>query len=363
MGHVGEAPVILAGAALAGNTSVDRRLLQQMRYTIEGGNEITANGGYPAQHDRHVTAMYTLAKYTPRIWDQLSDEERHKIDLLMEASFVSNAFTTSDHNPYILAGTQQYALDGDDNLNRGWNPNFREGMIGGVLIGVAYFGGPAEAQAVLDDYDHEAFVEAVAEAGLDNIHETFTWKQEHPESGAPTGTMIEEAIQNYRYRDVPLDDYMRIYYLLTSDTYGERVDCGLNDGQGVRVSDGFAGMLLSGCDELPNKGERGMLKELDSHDAGGPRSSTLYAYDGFRVNLVNQYVLVATGFWRDGTLGDESLALKQVGITDLLYKIEHGYANYAKGRRQGSFKGSGKEEGLALTQPLWEEVLRPYHGL
>ena len=57
-------------------------------------------------------------------------------------------------------------------------------------------------------------------------------------------------------------------------------------------------------DVLPKNEMTGMLKELDSVDAGGPRSSTTYAYSGFRVNVVNQYVLVAGGYW-SGVVADE----------------------------------------------------------
>src|SRR5690606_14561291 len=114
---------------------------------------------------------------------------------------------TSDGNPYVLAGAQQYSLDGDDNLNRDWNPNYREGMAGGALVGVVYFDSPAGAQAVLDGYRHEAFVQELERAGLDNLHETFTWQEAHPESSAPTGSMIESAVRNYRYRGLSLDRY------------------------------------------------------------------------------------------------------------------------------------------------------------
>ena len=362
-GHNDVAPLVLAAAAYAGNRSADARLLEQMRYSLVGGNDITANGGYPAQHDRHLTAMYAVAKLTPRIWNQLAAREKHAIDLLMTASFVSNAFTTSDSNPFVLARTQQYALDGDDNLNRDWNPNYREGMVGGVLVGVVYFGGPAAAQAVLDSYDHAAFVRDVEAAGLRNIHETFTWRATQPESPAPTGEMIERAIRGYRYKGLPLEEYMSIYHALTADTYGKTVSCGLNGGQGIALPDGSrAGVLLSGCDELPNKGRPGMLKELDAVDAGGPRSSTIYAYSGFRVNLVNQYVLVAGGYWRQGEQARRSLALLEVGVPDLWYRLDHGYSNYAKGSRQGQLRATSGGYGFELTRPLWEQVLRPYHA-
>jgi hypothetical protein len=363
-GHHDVAPVVLAAAAFGGNTSADARLLEQMRYTLVGGNDITANGGYPAQHDRHLTAMYAAAKLTPRIWNQLSAREKHAIDLLMTASFVSNAFTTSDSNPFVLAGTQQYALDGDDNLNRDWNPNYREGMVGGVLVGIVYFGGPAAAQALLDSFDHAAFVREVEAAGLTNIHETFTWRATHPESHAPTGEMIERAIRGYRYKGLPLAEYMSIYHALTTDTYGKTVSCGLNGGQGIALPDGSrAGMLLTGCDELPNRGRPGMLKELDAVDAGGPRSSTIYAYSGFRVNLVNQYVLVAGGYWKPNEQARQSLTLIEVGVPDLWYRLDHGYSNYAKGSRQGQLRATSSDYGFELTRPLWEEVLRPYHQL
>jgi hypothetical protein len=361
-GHRDVAPLILAAAAFAGNPSADERLLEQMRYSLIGGNDITANGGYPAQHDRHLTAMYAVAKLTPRVWNRLSERERHAVDLVMTASFVSNAFTTSDQNPFVLAGSQQYALDGDDNLNRDWNPNYREGMVGGVLVGMVYFGGPERAQAVLDSFDHAAFVADVARAGLSNVHETFTWKASHPESHAPAGEAIERAIRGYRYRGMSLRDYMAIYHALTADTYGRAVSCGLEGGQGIRLPDGSrAGMLLTGCDGLPNRGKPGMLKELDAVDAGGPRSSTIYAYSGFRVNLVNQYVLVAGGYWQPNELARQSLSLIEVGVPDLWYKLDHGYSNYAKAARQGELRGTSTAYGFEMTRPLWEEVLRPYH--
>ena len=363
-GHRDEAPVVLAAAAFAGDRSADDRLLEQMRYALAGGNDITANGGYPAQHDRHVTAMFAVASRIPRIRDRLTDAEREAVDLLMTASFVSNAFTTSDHNPFVRAGSQQYTLDGDDNLDRGWNPNYREGMIGGLLVGVVYFGGPGAAQAVLDGYDHEQFVDAVARAGLANIHETFTWRVAHPESPAPTGEMIEAAVRDYRYRGLALDDYMEIYLALTEDTYGRRVTCGLGEGRGIALPDGtHAGMLLEGCEALPNRGEMGMLKEFDSVDAGGPRSSTIYAYSGFKVNLVNQYVLVAGGFWQgESEAARRSIELIEVGAGDLWYKLDHGYSNYAKGERQGEGRIASTHFGFDLTRPLWEDVLLPYHS-
>lgn len=353
----GGASVALAVAAYAGDTSADARLLQQMRYNITSGNDISANGGYPAQHERHVTAMYAIAKLTPRIWNSLTSEEKSRIDLLMKAAFVASAFTTSDNNPYIRQNSQQYAIDGDSNLNRGWNPNYREGMVGGVLVGMVYFGGAAAAGAILDSYDHAEFVANLQRAELTNIHETFTWKERNPSSVAPDGATIKAGIAGYRYFGLALSDYAAIYERLLNNTFGKSVHCGLNGGAGI----GGAGRIVSGCEGLPNKGQPGMLLEFDSSDANGARSSASYAYDGYRPHLSNFLVLYVGGYLRSypDTLARAATRLN-VGVTDLWYKIEQGYIGYAKGKSQGVFGPENASDwGFAYNRAVWEDVVKP----
>lgn len=357
----GGASVLLAVAAHLGNTSADARLLQQMRHTITGGNDITANGGYPAQHERHVTGTYAIARRTPRIWDQLTAAEKNRIDLTMKAALVASAFTTSDSNPHIAAGTQQYALDGDANLHRSWNPNFREGMIGGVLVGMSYFGGAAAATEILDNYNHASFVSELSSAGLTNIHQTFNWKAANPSSNAPSGTKIQNAVRNYRLFGSPLSSHMAIYQSLSTDTYGKNVIAGLNGGAGI----GGAGRILSGADTLPNPGAPGMLKEFDSVDGGGPRSSAHYAYDGLRPHQTNQLALIVGGLWPAADpVATAAVARMETGNTDFWYKIEKGYSNYSAGKAQGVFDLSlSATYGFVYNRAVWEEVLKPFHGL
>ena len=59
---------------------------------------------------------------------------------------------------------------------------------------------------------------------------TFNWKVANPSSAAPTGTMIQNAVKNYRSHGSPLSNYMAIYNDLVSDTYGKNVNAGLNNG-------------------------------------------------------------------------------------------------------------------------------------
>jgi hypothetical protein len=364
MGAAGGAPVILALAAHARDQRADYRLLEQIRFSIQAGNEITANGGYCAQHERYITAMYAIARQTPHIWSQLSQDEIQRIDLLMKAGLISSAFTTSDFNPFILNATQEFTIDGDANLSREWNPNFREGMVGGVLAGIAYFSATGAARDILAKYSHSDFVAELRRLNLTNLTETFSWKEVHSESGAPTGEQIESAVRGYRHRGLGLDDPMALYRLLTDNTFGRLVNCGLKGGGGIDAGDGGkAGVLLAGCESLPNRGRIGMLKEFDAFDVPGLRSSSLYSYDGFRCNLVNQIVLIVSGLWREGEIANACVDRIRIGAEDLWFKIDHGYANFAKGDRQPTLTPTTTGHALDVFRPLWFDFVAPLHHI
>jgi hypothetical protein len=368
-GFGGGSPMVLAAAAYAGDASADSRLLAQIRDTIAGGNEPVANGGYPAQHERWVTGMFAVVRHTPRIWERLSDSERLRIDLLIRGALIASAFTTSDSNPYLVAGTQQYTLDGEDNVNRDWNPNWREGMVGMMLVGSAYFGGGAGAHAVLESYQPASFLAELRAAGFTNMAETFAWKAENPGSDAPDPAAIAAAVRGYRYYGFSLTQPMEILWKLTEDTFQKRVNCGLNGGAGVNSSQGPAGLIVTDCAGLPNQGALGMLKEFDTTDGGGKRSSAWYAYDSYRVNLVNQHVMLSGGLWQPGDRANAVVARLGVGSTDLWYKLAKGYREYAKGDAMSVpgggyvFRDDNADFAFPFARALWVDVIRPYHGL
>ena len=364
-GNTGGHTYVLAFAARAGDTSVDARLLEQIRHILTGGNDIAANGGYPSQHELQVTGVLSVAKRIPRIWNRLTGEERARADATMTASLIANAFTTSDHNPYLLAGTRQHTLDGDSNVGRDYNPNYREGMAGSVLVAAAYFG-VANARERLAHYDHEEFVAELAARGLSNAYTTFTWRATHPGSPAPTGEQIERAVRDWTLRGVGLDDPMRIYADLTAHTYGLTdgtvIECGYDGGRGVPDQDapgGVAGVIDQGCDGLPHAGQSGQLLEFSSSDAGGARSSAEYAYGGFKPNLFTRLALIDAGIWDPDAELRQILAAARRGVEDLWYKLEHGYREYSSGRFQGVLRIDDPEFGFAFLRSLWEDVYLP----
>ncbi len=300
------ASTTLAVAAFAGNTRADTRLLGQIRHTLTAGNEPIANGGESALHERQVTAMFVIAKHTPRIWDQLTLAEKSKISLIMKATFVASAFTTSDHNPFVIAGSPPHSLDGAP------TPDCPEGMVGGILAGVAYFGTTA-ASDILTGYDHSRFVAELDSGGLPNACATFNWKKENPASGAPTASQIESAVRRYLRSGRPLSDLPGIYQDILTHTYGRNVSTD-------------------------------MLKAFDDH----------------RTHLANVLSLVVSGLWpKDGALETHAAALLEAGYTDLCKLAETVDLSDADGasRTHGGF---GTTHGHLYNRSLWEDVLKPY---
>ena len=107
-----------------------------------------------------------------------------------------------------------------------------------------------------------------------------------------------------------------------------------------------------------------MLTEFDSVDAGGPRSGIGYSYDGFRPNLTNHASILIGGYWLAGPGGDALLARLEIGITDLVYKLENGYRNFQHGNGSETVFDINRDHwhwSFLTTIPLWTDVLRAYH--
>jgi hypothetical protein len=188
----------------------------------------------------------------------------------------------------------------------------------------------------------------------------FNWKTANPASTAPTGTQIENAVRNYKYKTLGLGAYLAIYSALVNDTYGKRVNSGLNGGAGLNGG----GMIASGAETLPNAGAAGMLKEFDTMDGNGPRSSIVYSYDGYRPHQTNQLVLVIGGYLpKQNAATRDAGARLRVGNADLWYKMEKGYIDYYKGMARGlcGLAYFNDLMGFSYVRSLWEDVLLPYH--
>jgi hypothetical protein len=353
------APVVLAAAALAGEASVDARLLAQIREVLGGGKDPFATGGYAANDERNVTAMFAIAKKIPRIWSRLTAAEIHKIDLIMEATLVADIYLTADKTN---ATAVPRGLDGDTNHDRDWNPNYREGMIGAVLVATEYFGGQKPTEAILAAYDHATFTAELQANGLANAYWVYSTYQRDAGAGAPSPQTVKDGITGYLLKGMTLGQLLDIYVYLANDTFSAAVACGLNGGAGILVGGVYAGRIVSGCAGLPNLGAVGMEKEFDSVDAEGKRSSAGYVRLGVRTNLFNQLVLLVYGDWKNTTQSAGAIKRVNVGVTDFFYKATQGYEGYSHAKDEGLFK-CGADMDCEINQAIWKEILAPAHGL
>jgi len=347
-------------ASYLGDHSTDDSFVKQIQFLLEGPNTISAVGSYPSQHEHIFLSSLIVARETPKLWERFSDEEKKKIDLLMKAHLVGNAFTTSDQtNP---GRTAPPAMDGSKNHNRAWNPNYQEGMIGGLILGAVWLG-PKEAQAFLDSYDHVKFTEQLKEAGLTNTYEIFTWKANNPDSEAPTPEEINEALHGFRYFDMDLTNPMEIFLKLSANTYGAIVAAGLNNGEGKEDPSGnIGGKIAQNADKVPNIGKKGMLLEFASIDGGGPRSCAGYSYGGIRTNLAKQIAMMVTGHldykhpqWK------EIFEQIRVGNEDIIFKLEEGYISFSHGKSATQPTAFDGRDDKTITRDLWQKVVLPYH--
>jgi hypothetical protein len=329
-----------------------------LKYVVAGGNEPACIGGYPTQHEMYVTSVAALLR-NHAIWDTLTAAEKAKWDTVMTATLVTNAFVTSDKNPYIQANTTQRDLRGGTNLNRDWNPNYSMGMVPSVLVAMAYFGGVAQATSILDGFNVATFAATANGQGLMNIARTYarTWG-----ANSPTATQIQNAIRGWRWWECQLQDIETLVQEHVDWMWSATVQRGLNGGAGI----GGCGTTILNLTP-PNNGQKGMGLELDAWDANGRRSDLRHVLGGHRCVVQTLIVLAARGYWNPkSSVAQAVFERMDIGVTDVAWRLfTAGYKDYAYGGCQIEWRPNDPakiaEWGLTYTVGLWTEVFRPYH--
>ena len=175
------AEVIKALSAYCGQTRVNMELLVQLRNLLIPVKMPSATGGYQDQKQLGTAFLFLLAKRIPAIWNQLSQPEQALVDLIMEAFMYSSTFTTKDE----VAGS--LGMNGDTNLNRDWNPNYQNGMVGMIIVTALYWGF-TEFEAKLVAYDDEAFVAKLRANRMNNLLATYANPGQAQRSRSASGT-------------------------------------------------------------------------------------------------------------------------------------------------------------------------------
>jgi hypothetical protein len=265
------AEVLKALNAFCGDTRLDPELLAQIRYVLDSRRGPTATGGFQDQKQLGVALMFLLARNTSRIWDQLTPSERTLIDLNMEAFMYSSAWTTKDGINHTPVG-----MNGDTNLNRDWNSNYQNGMVGMIIVTAIYWGSD-QFEAKLAAYDDAEFIGRLKAHNMANLLATYTNPRRPPGADIQAGLRQLNRGAVYSFHELTERNLAELFGYLVDRTFSRTIACGLDNGAGVN---GY-GRIAQNCAILPNLAKKGMIMEFNSHDAEGPRSSASYAYDAW----------------------------------------------------------------------------------
>ena len=323
------AEVIKALTAYCGDTRLDGDLILQVRTLLNPNKGPTATGGYQDQKQLGVAVMFLLVKRTPRIWNALSDHERSLIDLEMEALMYSATFTTKDEVASSMG------MNGNTNLNRDWNPNYQNGMVGMVIVAALYWGF-SEFETKLAAYTDSEFVGRLRANNMTNLLTTFG------NPNRPDPDLIQYGLRKsvdgavYRFHGITERNILGLFNYIARRTFSATVACGVNGDAGI---DGY-GRMVKQCNLLPNMGSVGMILEFDGWDAEGKRSSASYSWDAWyplnyvRAALQIEGWLTPSSVRASATL-NETMRRYSIGTGDLWFKISSdkggGYKNYEHG--------------------------------
>lgn len=325
------------------------------------------------------SASIALARVTPSIWDDLSDELKEKLSFVMEMYAYLESFATSDHNSYRTGP----GLMG--NFHKNWNPNYRLANVPAILFSAYFFGagdiekGAATVNDMLHSFDEQKYDAIIAKLdkygwnrakgiwttparmhsdgtyGTDARHillyggTTYTSKYAHTEviKESGDGLGVTNGGNDYFYYGFPLSCPKGIIeHLLNYNYSGGAVK---SDHHYDVDKDGVAEKVAWIADNSisPYQGKTGMMLEF----ASGNRSSTGYCSHDFQLCVALIAAAKSMKIY-DVTENAELWDKVKTGNGDFLYKNEIGYKGFAT----GSYGTSTKTHSEANENPTYFAV-------
>ena len=328
-------------------------ILKEIRVLIKGGNEPDMAHGAQWSFATVSSAM-AMAKNTPSVWNELTAEEKERLDFWMKLMVYTSAFEMNDSSNYTTTPLMQ------GNFNKNWNPNFRCVGLIPLLAGKAYFGSAKAIDDILLAFDYDATVAKLQAYGYSNALQTYQATTKEIMEGHSAFTTIEgkassgEGVKHaFTYYGFTLDEPEKILNHLLDYTYSVRTVSKITDSSNPDLYGYIAGDKTS-----PMEGRMGMITELAGGDAGGLRSSAAYSMADFHMETTALTLLISLGYYDPATDMDRDLMNRvYVGNTDLLFKLREGYYNCSNGKRETEPFQYGYYGMQPLVAELWEEHL------
>ena len=108
-----------------------------------------------------------MAKNSPGIWRELTQEEQQKAGLLMECLAIASNWGHNAGNNY------RTGFDLLGNYGKDYNPNFKNASFVNYLNGVMYFGAE-ELDEIYVNFDYDSYIARLKKAGFTNILAQWT---------------------------------------------------------------------------------------------------------------------------------------------------------------------------------------------
>jgi hypothetical protein len=228
-----------------------------------------------------------------------------------------------------------------------------------VLAAAEYFG-PKELNDIYTSFDYDQYMKKFDQLGFTNIKAVWTCYDWKPilEKGGPyispktkkqlgTGTGVKHP---FTYHKIPLENVAEIFALAEEYNYSDPVTNGI---------EGKSWILNNGSS--PFLGQMGMMREFNSHDAEGVRSSIGYCEEDFC-----PYTVMYTTFKVLNLLPTDSPRIRDiekriyVGNEDFLYKNNTGFHSFEHGKGHDSVKAtSANWLAYPFVLEIWNNYLKP----
>lgn len=354
-----------ANAAASDGTLCKDAALKQIRYLIAGGNEPFACVGCFWGHAIVASSM-VLVKNTPAVYDELTADEKERIDWLMRGLAIAGNWGYNDKNDYSTG----VGLFGD--FGKGWNPNFRNTYLSVVLSASMYFGGADELDKIFTEFDYDTYIKKYEEYGFTKILGTWTvggkdlmenggecflaidgiglsYMTKGQSGGTGAGVKIPFLYNGKRADTMYLFDNLADYtysYTTISEygTPGTEDHC----------------YILSGK-KSPMEGQMGMMREFASGDGGSGnggstiRSRTTYGFDSYSILTTVYANMKLFGGWDSSTKEMREMDNRiYVGNEDLLFKLEEGYRGFSSGHGSDEYEYMFISSGHRFTKDIWK---------
>ena len=356
-------------AAASDGTLVADEAVKRIKNMISGGKEPPAEIGTCWEHATAGSAIL-LAKNTPIIWDQMTEDDIKRMDLLMECLAIAANWGFNADNNY-LTGFDFYG-----NFSKGYNPNYRNSYLTNYMNGAMYFG-PEKLDEMFVNFNYDSIIARLKEVGFVNILYYWTttdmlgvsighYLQYGGEivlsigdrTGESGGSGVGVAVP-FKYQNLEKTQYVydssqlkEIFISSIEFTYSWEV-MSSNQAPGSVF---YAGTLTGA--KSPWEGQMGMMREFSE---GEDRSKVTYTYLS-AINIAPLYAnMKLLGYWDyDSSTPEMKQKMLEmdnriyVGTEDLFFKMHEGYLGCSQKKQVEEYEWQFNQQyGASYTKDIF----------